>query len=85
MLKFSNWTKLDYIENIREEPTHFLEKKLTESERDSTVILAPALDVFVGIGPEEIAEETGVRNVGRAHDAADLLHGLEWGKKKRKK
>ena len=47
-----------------------------ESEGDAAVVFAPTLDVFVRIGPEEIAEQARVRNVGRAHDAPDLFHGL---------
>ena len=32
----------------------------TESERYTTVVFAPTSDVFVGVGPEEIAEESAV-------------------------
>ena len=35
-----------------------------EGERDTAIVLAPACDVFIGIGPEEIAEETAVRDLG---------------------
>ena len=32
----------------------------TEGEGDTAVVLAPACDVLVGVGPEKIAEETAV-------------------------
>jgi len=48
-----------------------------ESKRDASVVFAPTLDVFVGIGPKQVAQESGVRNVGRTHDTTDLLHGLQ--------
>jgi len=48
-----------------------------EGERYTTVILAPASDIFVGVGPEEIAEESAVGDISWAHDAANLLHGVE--------
>lgn len=35
----------------------------TESKGYTTVVLAPSGDVFVGIGPQEIAKETAVRNL----------------------
>lgn len=50
---------------------------LTEGEGDTAVVLAPTLNVLIGVGPEKIAEETVVGHVGGTHDAADLLHGLE--------
>ena len=47
-----------------------------EGEGDAAVVLAPALDVLVGVGPEQVAEEARVRNVRRPHDSSDLLHRL---------
>lgn len=35
-----------------------------EGERDTTVVLAPASDVLVGVRPQEIAEQTTVGNLG---------------------
>ena len=52
---------------------------LPEGERDSTVVLAPALHVLVGVRPEQVAEEPGVGHVGRAHDTLNLLEGAELG------
>lgn len=52
----------------------------TERERDASIVLTPARDVLVRIGPEKIAEETLVGHVGRSHDASDLLHGLQVGR-----
>ena len=36
-----------------------------ERERYATIILTPSGDVFVGIGPEEIAEKSTIGNLGR--------------------
>ena len=47
-----------------------------EGEGNAAVVLAPALDVLVGVGPEQVAEEARVRNVGWSHDSPDLLHRL---------
>lgn len=35
----------------------------SESEGDATIVFAPACDVFVGIRPQQIAQETAVRNL----------------------
>lgn len=43
------------------------------------VVLPPAQDVLVGVRPEQITQETLVRNIGGPHDASDLLHGLKVG------
>ena len=48
-----------------------------EGEGDTTVVLAPTGDVLVRVGPEEVAKETGVRDIGGPHDPPDLLHGLK--------
>lgn len=48
-----------------------------EGEADSSVVLAPAHRVLVGVGPQQIAEETLVGHVCRPHDSPDLLHALE--------
>lgn len=37
----------------------------TECERNTSVVLAPAGDIFVGIGPEKIAEETAVGDLSQ--------------------
>jgi hypothetical protein len=65
----------------------------TECETDTSVVFAPASDVLVRIGPQEIAEKTAVRDLSsqytwaieglqdthirRSHDPPDLLHGVE--------
>lgn len=36
----------------------------TKRKRDTTIVFAPSGYVLVGIGPEEIAEETAVGNLG---------------------
>ena len=52
------------------ESLHYL---LSEGEADPSVVLAPALYIFVGIGPQEVAEEASVWNIGRSHDSLDLI------------
>jgi hypothetical protein len=53
---------------------------LTKGEGNTTVIFAPSLDVLVGVGPEEIAEESGVGDVCGSHDSLNLLEGGKlWG------
>jgi len=51
----------------------------TKSERYTTVVLAPASDVLVGIGPQKIAEQAAVGDIRGAHDPANLLHRIEIG------
>jgi hypothetical protein len=46
---------------------------LTKSERDTTIILTPSLDVLVGIRPEKITQKTSVWNVGGSHYTLNLL------------
>jgi hypothetical protein len=63
----------------------------SERETDASIVLGPASDVLVRVGPKQVAEETRIGNVGRSHDPSDLLHRLEvgrettvhWGGKKR--
>ena len=52
---------------------------LAEGEGDAAIVLAPPVDVLVGVGPEQVAEEAGVGNVGRADDALDLIEAGELG------
>lgn len=49
----------------------------TKGVRDTTVVLTPSGDLAVRVGPEQVAEETVVGDIGGADDALDLLHGLE--------
>ena len=51
----------------------------TEGERDSTVGFVPAGDLFVGIGPKQITEQSSVRHVRRADNTTDLIHVLQIG------
>jgi len=51
----------------------------TKGEGDTTVVFTPAGDVFIRVGPEQIAEKTAVGDVGRAHNTSDLLHRVEVG------
>ena len=51
-----------------------------EREGDAAVVLSPAQDVFVGVGPQQVAQQTLVGHVRGPHYSAHLLHGLEvWG------
>lgn len=45
----------------------------------SSLVFCPALDVFLGVGPEEVAEEAGVGDVGGPHDPPDLFEVGEFG------
>lgn len=40
----------------------------TEGERYTAVIFAPARDVLVGVGPQEIAEKTAIRDLSLSAD-----------------
>lgn len=52
----------------------------TESEGDTTVVLAPAQHILIRVSPQKIAEEALVRYISGAHDPSNLLHRLEvWG------
>jgi len=44
-----------------------------EGIRDAAVVLGPPRDVGLGVRPEQVAQQAGVRHVRRAHDALDLL------------
>lgn len=48
-----------------------------EGEGDAAVVLAPAQHVLVGVGPQQVAQETLVGHVGGAHDPSHLFHGLQ--------
>lgn len=53
---------------------------LAEGERNTAVVLAPSLDVLIGVGPEQIAKQAVIGDVRRPHNATDLLHGLQVGR-----
>jgi hypothetical protein len=50
-----------------------------KSKRDAAIVLSPANNVFVGIGPQEVAQKTCVWDVGGSHDPLHLLHVLKLG------
>jgi hypothetical protein len=52
---------------------------LTEGERDTSVIFTPTLDILIRIWPQEIAEETGIRNICGSHNSLNLLERAELG------
>ena len=39
-----------------------------EGEGDAAVVLAPPLHVFVRVGPQQVAQQAGVGDVGGPHD-----------------
>ena len=53
---------------------------LSEGEGDAAVVLAPAVNVLVGVGPEQIAKKAGVGNVGGSDDALDLIEAGQLGR-----
>lgn len=48
-----------------------------EGKRYAPVVLPPAQNILVWIRPEQITQQALVRDISRAHDAPDLLHGLK--------
>lgn len=44
---------------------------------DSTVILAPALNILVRVRPQQITQQALVRHVRGPHNTSNLLHGLQ--------
>ena len=53
---------------------------LTEGEANTSIIIAPICHFFIGIGPEQIAEEACVGHVGRPHDVVDSQDFVELGR-----
>jgi len=48
----------------------------TKSVRNSTVILAPSVNVLFRIRPEQITEQASVGNVSRSNYPTNLFHGF---------
>lgn len=46
---------------------------LTKCETHSSIVLTPALYIFVGIGPEEVTQQSRVWNISRSHYSLNLL------------
>jgi hypothetical protein len=44
---------------------------------DAAIVLTPALDVLVGVSPQQITEQPGVWDIGGPSNTLDLLQGLE--------
>jgi hypothetical protein len=53
----------------------------SKSEGDAPLVLPPPVNLLVGVGPEQVAEQPGVRHVGGAGKAPDLRGGREEGTK----
>jgi hypothetical protein len=52
-----------------------------EDETYATFVLAPAIDAFLGVRPEEVTEEPLIRDFDWPHDFEDLFKALELGTK----
>ena len=52
----------------------------SEGERYTSVVFRPARNVLFRIGPKQVAEQSGVRDVRRSVDSPDLLHVLKVGR-----
>lgn len=39
----------------------------TEGERDTTIVLRPASDILIGIGPQQVTEQTAVGDLDSQH------------------
>lgn len=50
-----------------------------KGKRYTPVILPPAQNILVWVRPEQITQQTLVRNISGTHDTSDLLHGLKVG------
>lgn len=50
-----------------------------KSEADSSIVLAPAHRVLIGVRPQQVAQESLIGHVSGPHDSPDLLHALEIG------
>lgn len=48
-----------------------------EGEGYATIVFAPASDILVWVGPEQVAEQTTVGNISWTHDPPDLFHGVQ--------
>jgi hypothetical protein len=48
-----------------------------EREADSTVVVTPSRNVFIGVAPQQVAQQARVGHVSRPHDALDLLERIE--------
>lgn len=51
----------------------------TESVRDSAIIFSPSHHVFVRIRPQQVTQQSLVRDVSRSLDPANLFHGMQVG------
>jgi hypothetical protein len=50
-----------------------------EEVADAALAVGPALHLLDGVGPEQVAEEAGLGDLGRPRDAQDLLDLVEVG------
>lgn len=50
-----------------------------EGEANATIVFAPALDILVGIAPEQVAEQPSIGHICGSHQATNLLHALQIG------
>lgn len=52
----------------------------SKGKTNASIILAPSLNVFIRIRPQEVAKQASVWDVSGPHNAPDLLHVLEVGR-----
>jgi hypothetical protein len=52
-----------------------------ESVGDTSVIVTPTLDIFIGICPEQITQQTCIRYISRPWNLFDLLQTPEFRRK----
>lgn len=57
-----------------------LDHVVTESERDTAIVLSPANNFLFGIRPEKIAQQTGIGDIGWARNTSDLVHVVQFGR-----
>ena len=51
---------------------------LPKGERDTPIVFAPSVNLLVGIGPKEITEKTGIRDIRWPDDALHLIEAGEF-------
>lgn len=74
---------LDYLVGTADEIKVVFPEELfydigTEGEGDTTIVLSPSYETLLGIGPQQVANETGVSYIAGADDLLDLLHLLKF-------
>jgi hypothetical protein len=58
-------------------PQKLSDNIFTKSKRNSSVILSPPYNVFIGISPKQVAQKARIRDISGSHDSFNLLHVLQ--------